>query len=149
MSEHFVGFPPFGQTCNYAHGGKGPFRSSYQTLTKLVSLHQKSHQDLSLLNFKCAARISTPGGPLYIIRWGCAQRISKTTAIKLLMSNTKKVSIQKQKKLKNPKKLKTPLPMCSRGLSQIIKIVLVMFTSGILLSKKHPKTYQYGLWQSI
>ena len=24
MSEHFVGFPPFGGTRNYAHGGKGP-----------------------------------------------------------------------------------------------------------------------------
>ena len=29
--------------------------------------------------------------------------------------------------------------MCSRGSSQIIKIVLVMLISGILLSEKHPK----------
>ena len=38
--------------------------------------------------------------------------------------------------------------MCSRGSSQIIKIVLVMLISGILLSEKHPKRYQLGLWQS-
>ena len=31
-------------------------------------------------------------------------------------------------------------------LSQIIKIVLIMLISGILLSEKHPKTYQLGLW---
>ena len=36
--------------------------------------------------------------------------------------------------------------MCSRGLSQIIKIVLVMLISGVLLSEKHPTTYQLGLW---
>ena len=35
--------------------------------------------------------------------------------------------------------------MCSRGSSQILKIVLVMFISGILLSEKDPKTYQLGL----
>ena len=29
MFEHFVGFPPSGGTRNYAHGGKGPFRTSY------------------------------------------------------------------------------------------------------------------------
>ena len=29
MSEHFVGFPPFGETHNYAHGGKVPFHTSY------------------------------------------------------------------------------------------------------------------------
>ena len=28
MSEHFVGFPPSGETRNYVHGGKGPFRTS-------------------------------------------------------------------------------------------------------------------------
>ena len=28
MSEHFVGSPPSGGTRNYAHGGKGPFRTS-------------------------------------------------------------------------------------------------------------------------
>ena len=28
MSEHFVGFPLSGGTRNYAHGGKGPFRTS-------------------------------------------------------------------------------------------------------------------------
>ena len=28
MSEHFVGFPPYGGTRNYAHGGEGPFRTS-------------------------------------------------------------------------------------------------------------------------
>ena len=28
MSEHFVDFPPFGGTRNYARGGKGPFRTS-------------------------------------------------------------------------------------------------------------------------
>ena len=71
MSEHFVGFPPSGGTRNYAHGGKGPFRTSYQTLTKLVSLRQKSHQNLSLLHFKCAARIITPQGiPLQKRGWG-------------------------------------------------------------------------------
>ena len=37
--------------------------------------------------------------------------------------------------------------MCSRGSSQIIKIVLVLI-SGILLSEKHPKRYQLSLWQS-
>ena len=31
-----------------------------------VSLHQKSHQNLSLLNFKYAACISIPRGTLYI-----------------------------------------------------------------------------------
>ena len=31
-------------------------------LTKLFSLHRKSHQNLSLLNFKCIARISTSRG---------------------------------------------------------------------------------------
>ena len=62
MFEHFVGFPPFCGTRNYAHGGKGPFRTSYKRQTKLVSLHPKSHQNLSLLNFKCAARIIIPGG---------------------------------------------------------------------------------------
>ena len=36
--------------------------------------------------------------------------------------------------------------MCSRGSSQILKIVLVMLFSGILLSEKDPKTYQLGLW---
>ena len=36
--------------------------------------------------------------------------------------------------------------MGSRGSSQIINIVLAMLTSGVLLSKKHPKTYQLGLW---
>ena len=34
--------------------------------------------------------------------------------------------------------------MCSRGSSHIIKIVMLI--SGILLSEKHPKTYQLGLW---
>ena len=57
MFEHFVDFPPSGGTRNYAHGGKGPFCTSHETLTKLVSLHQKSYQYLSVLNFKCAARI--------------------------------------------------------------------------------------------
>ena len=28
MPEHFVGFPPYGGTRNYAHGGEGPFRTS-------------------------------------------------------------------------------------------------------------------------
>ena len=36
--------------------------------------------------------------------------------------------------------------MCSRGSSQIIKIVLTMLISGILLGGKGPKTYQLGLW---
>ena len=36
--------------------------------------------------------------------------------------------------------------MCSRDSRQIIKIVLVMLTSGVLLSEKHPKRYQLGLW---
>ena len=36
--------------------------------------------------------------------------------------------------------------MCSRGSTQIIKIVLVLLISGVLLSEKHPKTYQLGLW---
>ena len=30
---------------------------------KFFSLHRKSHQNLSLLNFECAARISTPRPP--------------------------------------------------------------------------------------
>ena len=42
----------------------------------------KSHQNLSLLNVKCAARISTPREPLYIRGRGCAPGISKTTARK-------------------------------------------------------------------
>ena len=29
MFEHFVDFPPSGGTRNYAHGGKGPFRTSH------------------------------------------------------------------------------------------------------------------------
>ena len=29
MSENFFGFPPFGGTRKYAHGGKGPFRTSH------------------------------------------------------------------------------------------------------------------------
>ena len=29
MFEHFVGFPLFSGTRNYARGGKGPFRTSY------------------------------------------------------------------------------------------------------------------------
>ena len=60
ISEHLVDFSPSSGTRNKAHSGKGPFRSSYKTLTKLFSLHRKSHQNLSLLNFKYAARISTP-----------------------------------------------------------------------------------------
>ena len=28
MSERFVGFPPSGGKRNYAHGGKGPFRTN-------------------------------------------------------------------------------------------------------------------------
>ena len=28
VSEHFVGSPPSGGTRSYAHGGKGPFRTS-------------------------------------------------------------------------------------------------------------------------
>ena len=75
MSERFVGFPPSGGTRNYGHGGKGPFRSSFWTLTKLVSLHQKSHQNLSLLNFMSTARISTPRGtPIHKRAGGGARR---------------------------------------------------------------------------
>ena len=40
---------------------KGPSEKK----TKLVSLHPKSHKNLSLLNFKCAARIITPGEQLH------------------------------------------------------------------------------------
>ena len=36
--------------------------------------------------------------------------------------------------------------MCSRGSSQIIKIVLIMLISGVSLSEKHPKTYQIRVW---
>ena len=36
--------------------------------------------------------------------------------------------------------------MCSRGSSQFIKIVLIMLISGVLLSGKHPKTYQLRVW---
>ena len=50
-----------------------------------------------------------------------------------LMSTTKKYQL-KSKKLKK------------KGSSQIIKIVLVMLTSGVLLSEKQHKTYQLGLW---
>ena len=74
MSERFVGFPPSGGTRNYAHGGKGPFRTSFWTLTKLVSLHQKSHQNLSLLNFMSTAHISTPRGTPIHKRAGGARR---------------------------------------------------------------------------
>ena len=42
--------------------------------------------------------------------------------------------------------IKIPWSMCSRGSSQIIKIVPEMLISGVLLSEKHPKTYQLGLW---
>ena len=70
MPEHFVGFPPDSGTRNYADGGKGPFRISKETLTKLVSLQQKSHQNLSLLNFKSAARIITPWGTPLLRRAG-------------------------------------------------------------------------------
>ena len=45
-------------------------------------------------------------------------------------------------------KIKTPLSICSRGSSQIIRIALVMLISGILLSEKHRKRYQLGLWYS-
>ena len=55
-----------------------------------------------------------------------------------------KSTISKTKNWKIPI-IKTPLSMC---LSQIIKIVLIMLISGILLSEKHPKTYQLGLWWS-
>ena len=51
-----------------------------------------------------------------------------------LMSTTKKYQL-KSKKLKKKK-----------GSSQIIKIVLVMLTSGVLLSEKQHKTYQLRLW---
>ena len=52
------------------------------------------------------------------------------------MSNPKKYQF-KSKKLKNvSNKKKTPRPMCFRGSSQIIKIVLVVLFSGILLSEK-------------
>ena len=37
-------------------------RPSSCRLRELVSLHQKSHQNLLLLNFKCAVRISNPRG---------------------------------------------------------------------------------------
>ena len=43
-------------------------------------------------------------------------------------------------------KIRPPLPMCTRGSSQITKIVLVMLISGIVLSEKHPKRYQLGVW---
>ena len=132
MSEHFVGLPPFGGTRNYAHGRKGPFRTSYWTLKKLVSLHQKSHQNLSLLNFKFAARIITPRGKIYITGRGRTPGISKTTSIKLKWYPSlicvgvatidvypSKVPIQKQKNEKSPK---------------------------YLLNEKHLKTCQVGLW---
>ena len=51
----------------------------------------------------------------------------------------------KSKKFKI-QKIKTALSMCSRGSSQIIKIVSVMLIAGILWSEKHPKTYQLVLW---
>ena len=41
---------------------------------------------------------------------------------------------------------KTPLSICTRGSSQIIRVVQVMLISGILLSEKHRKRYQLGLW---
>ena len=40
---------------------KGPSEQK----TKLVFLHPKSHKNLSLRNFKCAARIITPGEHLH------------------------------------------------------------------------------------
>ena len=123
---------------------------------KFFSLHRKSHQNLSLLNFECAARISTPDPPkepLYIKGRGCAPRISEMTLIKLLKVPESYLRVSgnnwclplKSTNLntKNWKilKLKTHLSICSRGSSQIIKIVLVMLISGNLLSEKHPKSY--------
>ena len=151
--------PPSGGTRNYVHSGKGPFRISYYMLTKLVALRQKSHQNLSLLNFKCAARISTPrrergGGArawnfendrykiIKVKSYPCGSGKNWCLPLKSTNSKTKNWKIPK---------IKTPLSMC---LSQFIKIVLVMLTLGMLLSEnrrwapgeKHPKTYQLGLW---
>ena len=61
-------------------------------LTKLVALRQKSHQNLSLLNIKCAARISTPRREGGGVR---AWNFENDRAIKSTNSKTKK--------LKNPK----------------------------------------------
>ena len=84
-----------------------------------------------------------PGGPLYKRGRGCAPGISNTTPVKLQkvpeffrlgVATTDvspyKVPIQAQK-IEKSQKLKTPLSMCS---GQIIKIVLIMFILGILLS---------------
>ena len=58
-----------------------------------------------------------------------------------LMSTPKKYQFKSKKKIP---KIKIPWSMCSRGSSHIIKIAMLI--SGILLSEKHPKTYQLGLW---
>ena len=162
MFEHFFGFPPFGGTRNYAHGGEGPFRTSYLRLTKLVSLPPKSHQNLSFLNFKCAARIITLEGHIYIRGWGYAPGILKTTPLKIIYiiltihesylcgsGNNWCLPLKStNSKAKNWKLPKTKIPwsMCSRGSSHIIKAVLVMLISGVLLSEKHLRTYQLGLF---
>ena len=127
MSEHFVGFPPSGGTRKKAHSGKGPFRSSYKTLTKLFSLHRKSHQNLSLLNFKCAARISTPRGTLIHkrarMRTGNLAndpyKIIKGTRVlsvwewQQLISTPKRYQF-KHKKLKNPKNKNSSINVLQR-----------------------------------
>ena len=67
MSEHFGGFLPCGRTSNCAHGGKGPFRISYETPTKLVSLHQKltSKFVLAKSQVRCCTYQHPHGTPLH------------------------------------------------------------------------------------
>ena len=125
--------------------------------TKLVSHHPKSHQNLSLLNFKCAPRIITPGGHIYIRGRVRAWHFENdpNRAIQVPVSylcgsgnnwcQPLKSTDSKAKNWKIPQ-IKIPWSMCSRGSSQIIKIVLVVLISGVLLSEKHPKTYLLGLW---
>ena len=76
-------------------------------------------------------------------------KIIKNTWVLSVWEWQKLMSIPKkyQFKWKNWKilKIKIPWSMCSRGSSQVIKIVLVMLISGVLLSEKQPKTYQPGL----
>ena len=155
MSEHFVGFPPSGGT----HGGKGPFRTSYQTLTrahwatdadKTCFSSPKITSKFVLAKFHCTHPL--PPGDTFTYEGGGTRRKFRKRPLynykrQQLMSTPKKHQF-KSKKLKNPKNKNFFLSMCFRSSSQIIKTVLVVLISGILLSEKHPKTYQLGLWQS-
>ena len=103
--------------------------------------------NLSLLNFKCAARISTPRGtPIHRrarMRTGNFEndpyKVIKGTWVlsawewQQLTSTHEKYQF-KHKNWKIPK-IKSTSSMCSRGSSQIIKVVLVVLISGFFWAK--------------